>query len=155
MDEYLDAEDPRLEEGRRRAAEEGWRARGSVNQTFDEAGRCRSKTNLRFREDDHPPDSGSAERRRVRYREDRIERQHHAVVVVHGRVMRIGCQAEMVCFRMAVRKNVMMAVGVRGLVNVFHRHHREDGDGKSEHGRQGAVTQHGLCILCDRTNGRN
>jgi hypothetical protein len=155
MDEYRDAVDPRLEEGRsRRAAEEGRRARGGVNQTLDEAGRCRSKTDLRFWEDDHAPKSGSAERGCVRHGEDRIERQHYAVVVVHTRVMRID-QAVMVCFAVAVSENVMMTVLVRCLVDVFHRRHREDGEGEGEHGRHGVVTRHCLCILCDRIDRRN
>src|SRR5262245_16462672 len=126
MDEYRDAEDPRLEEGRRRAAEEGWCARWGVNQTLDETRRCRTKTGLWLREDDHAPTNGSAERRRVRHGEDRIEGQHDAVVIVHGRVVRIGGQSVMVGFGMAVSQQVMMTVFVRCLVDVLHRRHREN-----------------------------
>ena len=143
-----------LKEGwKGRTAEDGGRARRTVNHTLDELRRPRVWRDRRLLEERNLRTHRRRQLVEQRNRDDRIERQDDRVIVVDGHIIVVMSSVYVIgvdmvdvmvmalCVR--VRHKVIVTVGIGCLVDVLDRRDRYRDDGDAQNGRQDAVTHCG------------
>ncbi len=147
-----------LKEGwKGRTAEDGGRARRTVNHTLDELRRPRVWRDRRLLKERNLRTHRRWQLVEQRNRDDRIERQNDRVIVVDGHIIvvmssvyvigvdMIDVMVMALCVR--VRQEVIVTVGIRRPVDVLDRRDRNRDDGDAQYGRQEALTHFGDAML--------